>query len=63
MIYSPFLTGVKALIGLVKVDPYFVMDYQGLIVDSLEQSDQTIQRKVSTVKFLNFRTPENFVVS
>ena len=39
-------TGVKALIGLVKVDPYFVMDYQNMIVECLEHSDQSIQRKV-----------------
>ena len=43
---------MKALLGLVTVDASFVMDYQNLIVDSLEHSDQTIQRKVGY--FLDF---------
>ncbi|KAL3887140.1 hypothetical protein ACJMK2_027093 [Sinanodonta woodiana] len=38
--------GVKCLTALVKVDAKFALDYQALVVESLEDGDEAVQRKM-----------------
>ena len=45
--FSLFSTGVKLLVMLVQVSPQYATDYQDMIVQSLDNPDTSIQRKVS----------------
>jgi len=43
--------GINALSRIVKINPKYAMDHQGIVIDCLEHSDDTIRRKTLSLLF------------
>lgn len=50
-----FISGVTALAALVQVDPKYALDYQLIVIDCLDDPDETLKRKVNSI--LLHKTP------
>ena len=40
------LTGITSLASLVQVEPKYALDYQMIVIDCLDDPDETLKRKV-----------------